>query len=138
MHTPLRPLHASVAKLVLHFDAFGALVTTCTQLWYFEDRTPAGWQPKHFREADPAELKFSKGRDDEEIDSKLKIKIGDLTTPHHTLSVRRSCDSPTQQAVAARPPMLEAVGSVPCFLAPCETKALLLLCSPIWLYPPGS
>ena len=59
------------------------------QLWYFEDRTPAGWQPKHFREADPAELKFSRGRDDKEIDSKLKIKIGDLTTPHHTLSVRQ-------------------------------------------------
>eukprot|EP00752_Nemacystus_decipiens_P008268 g7393.t1 len=59
-----------------------------TKLWYFEDRTPAGWQPKHFREADPSELKFSKGRDDKEIDSKLKIKIGDLTTPHHTLSLR--------------------------------------------------
>lgn len=57
------------------------------QLWYFDDRTPEGWQPKHFREADPSELKFSKGSEDEEIEDKLKIKIGDLATPHHTLSV---------------------------------------------------
>ncbi|CAN0331583.1 unnamed protein product, partial [Hapterophycus canaliculatus] len=58
------------------------------KLWYFDERTPPGWQPNHFREADPSELKFKNARDDPDIDDKLKIKIGDLKTPHHTLSVR--------------------------------------------------
>ncbi|CAM9725294.1 unnamed protein product [Scytosiphon promiscuus] len=50
------------------------------KLWYYDERTPPGWQPNHFREADPSELKFKNA-------DKLKIKIGDLKTPHHTLSL---------------------------------------------------
>ncbi|CBN75586.1 Homologue of the meiosis-specific protein HOP1 [Ectocarpus siliculosus] len=58
------------------------------KLWYFDDRTPPGWQPDYFREADPSELAFKNGKSDKEIHNKLKIKIGDLQTPHHTLSLR--------------------------------------------------
>ncbi|CAM9117446.1 unnamed protein product [Ectocarpus sp. 8 AP-2014] len=58
------------------------------KLWYFDDRTPPGWQPDYFREADPSELAFKNGKSDNGIHDKLKIKIGDLQTPHHTLSLR--------------------------------------------------
>ncbi|CAN0026297.1 unnamed protein product [Pylaiella littoralis] len=93
--TTVASTKGQLVKLIRSLIAFGNTLGELPRerilnikLWYFDDRTPEGWQPKHFREADPSELKFSKGSEDEEIEDKLKIKIGDLATPHHTLSLR--------------------------------------------------
>eukprot|EP00903_Cladosiphon_okamuranus_P019216 g17670.t1 len=107
--TTVASTKGQLIKLIRSLIAFGNTLGELPRerflnikLWYFEDRTPPGWQPKHFREADPAELKFSKGRDDKDIDSKLKIKIGDLTTPHHTLLLRfTGYDNQVQQEKAS-------------------------------------
>lgn len=90
------------------------------QLWYFDDRTPPGWQPEYFREADPSELAFKNGKSDKDIQDKLKIKIGDLQTPHHTLSVGHC---PTSLACLARALPSKADGVV---LSPslCDTYSV--------------
>lgn len=54
------------------------------QLWYYDERTPANWEPKYFAAADPSELSFRRDGDHDT----LRIRIGDLCTPHHHLKVR--------------------------------------------------
>ena len=56
------------------------------QLWYFDERTPPDWEPKHFEAADPSDLCFRK-----EVDHhSLRVRIGELRTPHHTLKVSQA------------------------------------------------
>lgn len=56
------------------------------QLWYFDERTPPDWEPKHFEAADPRDLCFKKEADHHS----LRVRIGELRTPHHTLKVSRA------------------------------------------------
>ncbi|CAM9134818.1 unnamed protein product [Chrysoparadoxa australica] len=51
------------------------------KLHYYEDITPPGWQPKHFRDEDPDTLSsFQQGH--------LRINLGQLATPHHNMKMR--------------------------------------------------
>lgn len=54
------------------------------QLWYFDELTPSDWEPKYFAAADPSDLSFRREGDHDN----LRIRIGELRTPHHTLKVR--------------------------------------------------
>ncbi|CAM9800152.1 unnamed protein product [Ascophyllum nodosum] len=54
------------------------------KLWYFDERTPADWEPKYFRAADPSELSFKRDGDHDI----LRIRIGEIQTPHHAVKVR--------------------------------------------------
>ncbi|CAM9098815.1 unnamed protein product, partial [Laminaria digitata] len=54
------------------------------KLWYFDERTPPDWEPKHFEAADPRDLCFKKEADHHS----LRVRIGELRTPHHTLKVQ--------------------------------------------------
>ncbi|CAN0501853.1 unnamed protein product, partial [Discosporangium mesarthrocarpum] len=66
-------------------SALSPLLTSISpQLWYYDDRTPSDWEPRYFASADPSDLSFSRHGDHDH----LRIRIGEVTTPYHSLKVR--------------------------------------------------